>query len=53
MEKELAVLEVDLEGKKPWDFAEGIREKDDGCKTAPWAGAVSLRGYCRQKGQTD
>lgn len=29
------------------------REKDDGCKTAPWAGGVSLRGYCRQKGQTD
>lgn len=25
MEKELAVLEADLEEKKPWDFAEGIR----------------------------
>lgn len=25
MEKELAVLEADLEEKKPWDFAGGIR----------------------------
>lgn len=54
MEKELAVLEADLGGKKPWDFAEGIRgeyerEKDDGCKRALWAGGVSLRSYCRMR----
>lgn len=54
MEKELAVLEADLGGKKPWDFAEGIRgeyerEKEDGCKRAPWAGGVSLRSYCRMR----
>lgn len=57
MEKELAVLEADPEEKKPWDFAEGIRaeyerEKGDGCKTALWAGEVSLRNYCR-KGRMD
>lgn len=54
MEKELAVLEADLEEKKLWDFAEGVRgeyerEKEDGCKTALWAGGVSLRSYSRQR----